>query len=254
MLKDISDSDIEVIHVKKSERFSTQGSRGMQIKWRHGNIVVKRNYLGYEDIAEVLSSYLLQYTDISDYVKYYSCVVVEDDIVIGNGCYSYDFINGAEEVTVASLLMKSGLPFSITYGDLRDFMFDIVGFDVKPYIDKLLCFDSIIRNGDRHFSNIVFLCNNGKYNPAPIFDNGDGCLSDMISYPLGCDFNKAYSSVQSKPFYADFRRNLEFNDRIRIRYNDFISGVSFDEEKSSRALRCILRGLEDMRGIAWEEV
>ena len=253
-ITDIDDKQLDVVNVSKSERFITQGSKGMQPKWRHDNRIVKLNSLGYEDIAEVLVSRFLQFTDISseDYILYYPCSIVEDGVRLGTGCYSENFMISGVEVKVSDLLIKGGKSFSISYENLRDYLFSLVGFDVKSYIDKLLCLDSITRNEDRHFGNIVFIRDEKTYRPAPIFDNGASCMSDLLSYPIDCDFDIAYKSILAKPFNTDFKSNLKFNKKILVDYNGFINSVSFSDKYSRRAFEVIKRGLEEMRGIAWE--
>ena len=55
-------------------------------------------------------------------------------------------------------------------------MYPIVKFDVKEYIDKILCIDAITRNEDRHFRNISFLYKGGVYVPGRVYDNGASCF------------------------------------------------------------------------------
>lgn len=255
MLEDIDINDLPIMHVKSSERLNAfSSSLGNQIKWKHNDKFVKLNCLGYENTAEVLVSYLLSFTDLSekDYVKYHACLIYEDGKRLGTGCFSQDFVGDAVEITVASLLDEGLQSYSISYDDLRDYLFGIVGFDVKSYIDTILCVDAMTRNDDRHFKNISFLYSDGKYSPAPIFDNGAACMSDMLSYPLEVDFDTNYSSISAKPFYTDFSRNLVNNRLLKLHYDDFVDSVNFSDRMSVRALKTVLRALSETEGIAWE--
>ena len=245
---------VDVVNVRKSQRYTATSSKGTQLKWHTGNMYVKLNSLGYEDVAECLVSRFLRYTDLheSEYVMYFPCDVVEDGVILGRGCYSYDFKDKAYEVSVADILSSRLLPFSIGYDDLRDVLFDTVGFDAKDYIDKILCLDSITRNEDRHFHNISFLCKDGVYRPSPIYDNGLSCLSDTFSYPFDGDFDRMFDSVLAKPFYTDFVRNLRNNKRIVIDVDSFCNDCNFTHKDSIRALRVIEKGLRLTEGIAWE--
>lgn len=253
MLVDVDDAQIDKIFVTRSERVNSSGLLGNQIKWRHGNLFIKLNCLGYEDIAEVLISHFLSYTNLKDdeYVKYFSCLIYEDGRFLGNGCYSEDFIKDNVEVTVSELLDEHLQSHSISYDDLRDFLYPIVGYDVKDYVDKILSVDSITWNEDRHFKNISFLYKNGIYSPAPIFDNGAGCLSDLISYPLNVSLEDNLKGVYAKPFSIHFKDNFENNIPIQVDYNGFFNSLEFTDEKSLRALEVIKYGLKEMEGISW---
>ena len=251
---DVLDSDLERVDVAKEERINeTASSLGNQIKWKHGNKFIKLNMLGYEDIAEVLVSHLLSFTNLreDEYVKYYSCRVYENGVCLGNGCYSYDFVGDYIEVTIANILDNNLIPYYISYEDLRMSLFDIIGFDCKGYIDKILSIDSITRNEDRHFRNISFLYKKGKFKPAPIFDNGDSCLSDTFSHPLNASFNENIKNCYAKPFKSRYIENLINNIPLVINYNGFINSVNFIDERSIRALRTIQYGLKETEGIAW---
>lgn len=50
----------------------------------------------------------------------------------------------------------------------------------KNYIERIMLFDYIIANEDRHNRNIEWLLSNGIYEEAPIFDNGYSLLYDDI--------------------------------------------------------------------------
>ena len=48
---------------------------------------------------------------------------------------------------------------------MRDSLYPVAKFDIKEYIDKLLCIDAITRNEDRHFRNISFIFKGGSIHP-----------------------------------------------------------------------------------------
>lgn len=122
----------------------------------------------------------------------------EGKLFIGTGCYSENFVGIAEqEITVADLLDMLMLGYAITYDDLRDSLYPVVKFDIKEYIDKLLCIDAITRNEDRHFRNISFIFKGGKYTPAKIYDNGAACFLDLLTYPMSMDIATCFQSVQA---------------------------------------------------------
>ena len=255
MLRDVNTSEIEVITVNNFERlFSPTTSKGNQIKWKCGNRYIKLNTPGcYESVAEVLVSHLLDYTDIQkeDYVKYYSCIIVEDGVELGLGCYSEDFKKGWTEVTAAKVLQSTLSPFSIHQDEFRELILDELHIDCKDYLDRLLCLDSITRNDDRHFGNIVFLEKDGIYKPAPIFDNGSSCMSDTGLYLFKNGFNENYKLIRSKPFSGDFLTQIKNNNRITIDVDGFYKSVTTSTRESARAMETIKRGLEETEGISW---
>ncbi len=88
MLVDVLDRSVEKVFVSKDERLSGNSSSiGNQIKWKHGSKFIKLNAQGYEDIAEVMVSNLLYFTNLQkhEFVMYYSCVKV-----IGKSYRGYD--------------------------------------------------------------------------------------------------------------------------------------------------------------------
>lgn len=254
MLIDVDNNKIETLYLTRSERLdSSSSSLGNQIKWKHNNLFIKLNCLGYEDIAEVLVSHFLSFTNLREYeyVKYYSCEIYEDGVFLGNGCYSYDFVGNYNEVTISNILDDNLLPYSIDYDDLRDELYSIVGFDVKSYIDKILSVDSIIRNEDRHFKNISFLFDGKKYIPAPIFDNGDGCLSDEVTHPFEVSFEDNVKNCYAKPFKTRYKDNFSNNTPLIIDYDGFINSLALTDKRSLRALETIKYGLNEMEGVSW---
>ena len=61
------------------------------------------------------------------------------------------------------------------------------GLDVRLDIARLLTFDALILNEDRHTNNILFLYDptQKSWQLAPIFDNGLSLLSVEKDYPTG---------------------------------------------------------------------
>lgn len=181
----------ERIEVQKMQRLkSATSSNGNQMKWQCGDFIIKADCLGYESLAEIMACWLLKFVKnfSFEYVVYYPCSVYEEGVFIKNGCFSHNFLNTSEEITFGDLLQSNLKPFSIAYDDLREFLLDETEIDVKRYVDTVLCLDSITINEDRHFHNLAFLYD-GKYKLAPVFDNGAGCMSDQISYPMNGDFD-----------------------------------------------------------------
>jgi len=240
------------IDVKSSERLyssSSSYSKGNQLKWKCDNHFVKLDSLGYEGIAEMYVSKLLDFTSVK-HVKYDACIIYEDGVLLGTGCISENFVSrSAEEVTFGHLLKQSFLPFSIEYDFLLDFIYDVTGLDAKKYIDTILCIDAITKNDDRHFYNMSMLIDDGAYSFSPVYDNGSACLSDTVLYPYSVSLQDNIRRVLAKPFSTNFKYQLRFVDRLIIDYDGFIKSVNGEHH---RALDVIKYGLVEMEGIAWE--
>lgn len=234
-------------------------SKGNQLKWFKDGKFIKLDLLGYEGVAEVAVSYLLYWTNLEkgkDWVEYKQCNIVEEGKYLGVGCYSFDYRGGLLDVSASKMMQKSGISFGIGYYDFIDFISDYTGLDCKGYIDRILCLDSITRNDDRHFNNINFLydVDNRKYQFAPIYDNGGSCMSDLVSYPSNVDFIINYKSIHAKPFDVDFLRQIHNPLRISINYTGFIENINVSSFNEERAVKTIIQGLKDTKGISWEEV
>lgn len=247
---------LRVIEVSKLDRFvSNTGSKGFQSKWVKDGLFIKVDLLGYESIAEILVSWFGKFIKSQfEILRYYPCIVIEDGVEIGFGCYSELFTKGNQEVTVAKLLQTYMKSFSIDYDDLRDFLWDIMGYNQKEYIDFILGFDSIIKNDDRHFRNISYLWDGDKYSYGVIFDNGSACLSDLYSYPMSISLEDNIKNVFAKPFKVSFKEQLKDNKLLLIEYDKFIKSVICDDERLSRAYNTIVYGLNEMEGIAWKKI
>ena len=259
VLEEVSIDNVEIVKVSRNERiFTRSSSKGNQLKWKSGCKFIKLDLLGYEGMSEVLSSFLLGHADLDlgvDYIEYFPCIIVEDGKLLGEGCYSFDFKKENQElVSAGRLLYAMGMSYGISKEDFLDFISDFIDYNkAVRYIDKILCFDSIIRNDDRHFNNISFIKDNGILTEAPIYDNGCGCLSDCISYPLDVDFNINYGSVRSKPFKERFEDQLGYY-RLVIDSESFLNSVRVHSDKAHRALKTIEKSLIDLKGVSWEGI
>jgi len=236
-----------------------KSSKGYQRKWKKDNKIIKLDAVGYQSISEVLISHFLAFTELREYrVPYYPCLIEEEGKLLGSGCFSYDFKpQGKTIVTAGKLLEKSKMSLGISYYDFLDFMDSnyMRYFTIKDYIDKILCLDAITWNDDRHFFNIAFLEDEkGILSPAPIYDNGEGCLADMISYPFTCGLAENLSSVVAKPFAFSFTQQLDYVSKpILLDKEGFLSSLNkFSTKESIRALDAILAGLSETEGKAWE--
>jgi len=256
LLTEIDVHELEKIEVSRDQRVVLgTSSKGTQLKWISGNYYIKLDLLGYESTAEVLVGWLLRFSKLpkEDYIIYKACAIYEDGRYLGKGCYCKSFLKeGEREVSVANLLDSYALPYSLGYDELREELFPILGFDLKKYVDKILCLDAITRNDDRHYHNISFIVTkDGIYRPGPIFDNGSACMSDMVTYPLSEPFESNYQSIYAKPFQTRFEKQIVGAEPLRINAEGFLDSIVVRTAQGRRALATIARGLKDTEGLAW---
>lgn len=215
---------MEIIHIPADAvRIISTSSKGDQSKWRIGDKWVKQNTRGYEGQAEVLSSLVLAHSTLQekDYVKYYHCEIVLPDGVISIGCYSHDFRGKLQEVTLERLfeanftstdpiLNDKSLSTGEKFEQIMQQVHDFTGLDVRIEITRLLAFDALVLNEDRHTNNILFLYDPVKntWQFAPIFDNGLSLLSDEKDYAPGKPLTILKRKVKAKPFNSSFSKQL----------------------------------------------
>ena len=269
---------MKVFSVSRGERFELSStSKGNQTKWVKGNKFLKADTMGYESIAEVLASEVEKATKGIDYVDYFLCKIVEDDITSYYGCVSDIFTSKDDSIiSLYSILKKY-------YGGervLKEKLGDIVGVDlvntilavvskvtgisyadIKNYLSTIVRLDAILLNEDRHFNNIAFIKNNGDYRFCPIFDNGLSFLSDTNDYPLDKKgVSHKISRVKSQPFSRDWRKQIGYFDdgdllhidinSLRYRLENYT--VDFKKEEYERALEVLKSRLKTLKGVAWE--
>ncbi|MGG2085345.1 hypothetical protein [Lysinibacillus pakistanensis] len=218
-------------------RMISTSSKGDQSKWRVGNKWIKQNSRGYEGQAEVLASLILSCSILNeqDYVTYKPCEILLPDGEISVGCYSYDFRGKLQEVTLERLfeanftstdliLNNKALSTAEKFEQLMQKVQLFTGLDVREEVTRLLAFDALILNEDRHTNNILFLFNpiEKSWRLAPIFDNGLSLLSDEKDFPPGKPLTILKRKVKAKPFNSSFSKQLSlytgpaFIDKIML--------------------------------------
>ena len=120
----------------------------------------KQDRIGYEGLAEVLSSQVLMCSNIENYVSYKKCFINNE-----KGCYSENFLKKNE--TYSSLQRLYDIYYNRELSDVvqgieniedrmqyvLEFVKKVTKLDIKEYLGKMLTFDMLILNTDRHFNN-----------------------------------------------------------------------------------------------------
>lgn len=197
-------------------------SKGNQFKMKRGCNWYKADFLGYEGLSEYAATLVLEHSNFQEFAKYtlakFSC-----KNKVYRGCISKDFLGDKEcLVTLARILNQvNGVPAKMTLNKLSlkdkilytvDFVERVLGVeDYGKYLTKMLEFDSLILNEDRHLNNICFIHNEETGYRAWMFDNGAGFLSDTreMYYPLDEKVLTCINKVESKPFSSTFSKQVD---------------------------------------------
>ena len=226
---------------------SGHSSKGNQLKWELDGFWYKADGLGYEGLAEVLASALLEQSNVSDYVTYEPVQIMWQKRTY-DGCMSRNFREeGWQLITVEKLYRRmTGLSLAGEMARLCEtedridlmvrFVRNITGLDgFGLYLARMLEMDAFFLNEDRHTNNIAVLyCpKEGRYEYCPYFDFGAGMFSDMLGdYPLTKSVDECYETICAKPFSGDF--DMQTDAAVRL----YGRGLSFTADKKT-LIKCV---------------
>jgi len=231
---------LDIGQLKKAGiRLGWNSSKGNQNKWEAGGIWYKEDALGYEALAEILVSRLLEKTNLEP-VVHYRPVVLERKGKTFRGCGSEDFMLPEDDkiVSVERLFQayrgesaaKAVLKFQESRDRIRYIAEEVERLtglcDFGNYLRKVLTVDALFLNEDRHFHNLaVIRRKDGTYRECPIFDQGASLFSDMQGdYPLEMDLEECFAKIEAKPFSRDFDEQL---DACEMLYGGFVFRAHF---------------------------
>lgn len=153
--------------------FYAEDGRHIYLKLPHHE---KDNSWGMESIQEIVCSNLGKALGL-DILEYYPCLVdLMNNESAHFGCYSLDYRHGAEAYSAKTICTALAGKYSTSLQTLQE-----LGF--AEYADKIMVFDFLIGNADRHANNIEFLMQDDTLLPATIFDNGKSLLETFAPYP-----------------------------------------------------------------------
>lgn len=227
-------------------------SVGTQKKYYDAGFWYKQNCNGYEGTAEYLASMVLSCSNIGPFVEYEKCCI--NGI---NGCRSKNFLADAE--TYISLqrlydMYRGGqlseqmrlintVPERINF--VLEFVNDTVGIDIRESLGKILTFDMLVLNTDRHFNNLGVIINskeNKCYN-APVFDNGSSLFSSFSQFPVEKSIIQNLDRVIGQPFSANLERQaMEMGFGLKVNYEKLF--IMLKKEPESRALDVLMFQLD----------
>ena len=215
--------EIPVFDIRELEKNKTviSSSKGNQPKWKVDNLWLKQDYFGYESVAEVLASNILESSRLpSDYYVTYRPCTITTHTGQQTGCYSQDFRGTLTEKPLGRLLeehlidINSAMSKRTTEEALSILVTTIEKLTRIPYtvvdthLRLLFAFDALTFNEDRHLNNILFLTDGFQYRFAPIFDNGLAFLSDVKTYRNGVNLTALERSAKPVLLTKSFDKHV----------------------------------------------
>lgn len=213
------------VKLVSNEKIAETSSKGNQEKWLDHGKWHKLDQFGYEALAEVFTSMLLEYSNIEKETPFtFTRYQMERMQVHGRertGCSSDNFLRAGESIVTLSHLFRQNLgkPLSnelerfssdkkrMTY--LAEATAEITGLRVfTQYLTLLFEIDALVLNDDRHLNNIAVIEKNGKFSYCPIFDQGAGLLSNTMYSPMHIIPKTLIAEAKARPFNTTFNRQI----------------------------------------------
>lgn len=198
-------------------------SKGDQPKWQVHEVWYKADHMGYESLAEVVASRMLERSSLTDFLLYEPILIQLGDRPLP-GCASRNF-RGKQEMLIPlerlhRIYHGEGLGKAVSrlqgpVDKIRytvDFVVRVTGLETfGRYLATIFELDTFLLNEDRHTNNLAILRDETtrKFRLCPLFDHGLSLLSDTSDYPLGQDIYACIARVKAKPFSPDFLEQAE---------------------------------------------
>ena len=217
------------------------------MKWFQDGYWYKADQFGYESLAEVVTSHLLNKSSVENATIYEPVII----IYRGNqyrGCRSKNFRLENEVLVPLERLFRSHTTIGLAKQIARissvkekiqyteEVVRNITGIDdFGKYLATLLEMDAFFLNEDRHTNNISILYNKDtdKYRLCPFYDMGLSLFSDTkVDFPLEKDYFACKEKIVAKPFGRDFDEQMDAANELFGSYLkfDFPSMYIIDEE------------------------
>lgn len=231
-------------------RYETMGhsSKGNQLKWKDDGYWYKADFMGYEGLAEVVISNLLETSNCGEYAVY-EPMWIEYRGNRFSGCRSRNFLGEREELITAERLYRqfSGRSFAVELakipevkGRIHYFVENVAEMtglrEFGPYLTQALEIDAFFLNEDRHTNNIavIYSADEDRYRLCPYFDHGLALFSDTKQdFPLTQNVESCWKHIVAKPFSCDFDEQMDaaeelYGKQLRFSYEieDTVRGLA----------------------------
>lgn len=213
------------VKLVSDEKIAETSSKGNQEKWLDHGKWYKLDQFGYEALAEVFTSLLLEHSNIETETPFtFTRYQMERLQVHGRertGCSSDNFLGAGESIVTLSHLFRQNLGRSLSNelerlsSDKKRMVYlaeataEITGLREFPqYLTLLFEIDALVLNDDRHLNNIAVIEKNGQFSYCPIFDQGAGLLSNMMYSPVHIIPKTLIAESKARPFHTTFNRQI----------------------------------------------
>lgn len=221
----------EIIEIEKEHILTGTGhsSKGNQLKWEVDGYWYKADAFGFESLAEIMVSRLLQYSNIENFVEYEPVTILYKGKSY-RGCRSRNFRGEKEELVTLERLSRQYTGFSLAkeLGRISDvkqrilyvteLVENVTGLEgFGKYLTQMLEIDTFFLNEDRHTNNIALLYHSEKkeYGFCPFFDMGLSLFSDTReTYPMEKDFEECRNIIEAKPFCRNFDEQMDVAEEL----------------------------------------
>lgn len=227
-------------------------SIGTQRKFYEAGFWYKQNNIGYEGLSEYLAAVVLSCSNIDRYVAYERCQINKREgcrcanFLLKDETYIslqrlYDMYHGGQLSEQIRMIesVKERIQFVVR------FVSSTTGLEIAEQLGKLLTFDMVILNTDRHFNNIGIIADilHNEYRLAPVFDNGNSLLSNVGEFPFDEPFEEQIERAVGQPFCANLERQaMELGYGFKVNYGELYRKL--EGEPESRALNVLKFQLE----------
>lgn len=211
---------------ERFRRYVGHGSLGMTNKYYMDGYWYKQNMRGYEGKSEYICTVMLDNSNVSDYVRYEECLI--NGVA---GCRSRNMLREKETLVTLSRL------YSLTYGgDLKlkvntydklrdrinyvlDFVYESTDLDIYDYLGRVLKFDMLTYDVDRHFNNLAVIRTEQGYRQAPMFDFGASFFSMQHIFTEDMTLEEKIRKMTPQPFASSFEEQAIFFEGIRLKFD-----------------------------------
>lgn len=242
------------IKLATNDKIAETSSKGNQEKWLEDGYWYKLDQFGYEALAEVMTSKLLEFSNIEKETPF-KFVRYEMQIIKLHGfervaCISKNFLKKHQSIITVNTLFKKHSDISIKkklarlpsdkkrIEYLANTISEITGLKEFPrYLTLLFEIDSLILNDDRHLNNIAVIKTDNGYDYCPIFDNGAGLLSNIQILRTNIEPKGLMKSLTASPFGMTFNRELK---TTRALFGSVLELPRFSKDKLQEMLSPLL--------------
>lgn len=211
-------------------------SKGNQMKWLQDGYWYKADQFGYESLAEVVVSHLLQESSVADATLYEPVVIIYKGKEY-RGCRSENFRSKDEVLIPLERLFRnyttiglakqlariSSVKERILYTE--EITCNITKLEnCGKYLATMLEMDAFFLNEDRHTNNISILYNKemDTYRLCPFYDMGLSLFADTkVDFPLEMDYFLCKEKIIAKPFSRDYDEQMDGANELYGSYLKF---------------------------------